>query len=225
MFEYIRNGLPKITLGEIILWGGAVIGFFKAIETIFGKKYLGSWAWSGLKRVFMMPVTIMHKLEELRIEVKFIRDEVQYNGGTIKLRDAVEKIDKNVGQALAQAKDNGSKITELDTRFDISEECDSTMIFKMNATGGCDYCNQSFYKYFGFAEQDIIDFNWENIIKPTELQEVRKKWERAYATKSQYFNVQTIKKKSGEEIICRVMGLPKIIDNTLKGFYGTVTLQ
>lgn len=223
IFDYIRNGLPQITLGEIILWGGAVIGFFKAIETIFGKKYIGTWAWNGLKRFFLLPINIMHKLDSLQVELKFVRDEVQYNGGTVKLRDAVEKIDKNVGQALAQAQDNGVEIAEVKIKLKIREDCDLALIYKLNAAGGCHYCNEAFYKYFGYAEPDVIAFNWENIIKASDLPEVRKRWERAYATRSQFLSKHTIINSDGEEILCKVIGMPLIVGDVLKGFYGTVT--
>lgn len=223
LIQYVRNGLPQITMGEILTAGAIIVAGCKAVEDIFGKKYLGSWVWNGIKKIILTPVTINHKLDALSEELKFVREEVQYNGGKIKLRDAVEKIAVNVDKALMQAKVNGFKMTELETRSKIAEECDPTLIFKMDENGGCIYCNQSFYKYFGFAESDIADFNWENVIKDSELPEVRKRWERAYATKSQFFSIQTISNSEGKEIVCRVIGLPIVLDDILKGYYGTIT--
>lgn len=216
ILEYIRNGLPKITLGEIIAFGGIFIAACKAIEDLFGKKYLGSWAWGGVKKFFLLPITILHKLEVLSTEVQFVREEVQYNGGKIKLRDIVQKIS-------IQSEINGFKLAELTTRYQIGEECDPTLIFKMDAVGGCSYCNQSFYKYFGFTEIDIKNFNWENLIKKEELTEVQKRWQRAYETKSQFYSRQTILNSEGKEYVCRVIAMPIVLDEKLKGFYGTIT--
>ncbi len=223
ILEYIKNGLPKITLGEVVAFGALLVAFCKGVEDIFGKKYLGTWIWNGIKRFFLMPVTILNEISGLRTEVKFIREEVQYNGGKIKLRDAVEKIGRNVNEALMEAKINGKKLTELDIRSKISEECDPTLIFKLDDIGGCIYCNQSFYNFFGFNESDIKGFNWESVIAEKDLQEVRKRWDRAIATKSQFLSTHSIIDSEGKAKQCRVIGLPIVLEDSLKGFYGTVT--
>ena len=129
-----------------------------------------------------MPATITHKLDAVQEEIKFIREEVQFNGGKVRLKDAVAKIAENVEYALAQAQDNGTNIKEVEVKLKIREDCDPALIFKLDEKGGCKYCNQSFYKYFGYAEPDVVAFNWENVIKIADLPEVRKRWDRAYLT-------------------------------------------
>lgn len=224
MIDYIRNGLPKITMGEILAFGAILVAFCKAVEDIFGKKYLGTWAWNKIKSFFLFPVTILKKLDFLEHKMVSIEKEFKTNGGST-VKDDLKKISVNVDAALVEAKTNGVKLTELDLRLKISEECDPTLIFKLDATGKCIYCNQSFYSFFGFSERDILGFNWENKIDEKDLRVVQEKWKRAIETQTQFLNTHTVIDSDKVKTVCRVIGLPIVLDGTLKGFYGTVTPQ
>lgn len=230
ILDYIRNGLPKVTTGEIIAFTGILVLFAKAIEDIFGKKAIGTWAWNGIKKIILTPSTIMKKLDNLEEKFVFVEREFKTNGGST-LKDDVKKIDVNVNRALLQALENGKsvalqnkKITELEIRLKIAEEYDPNIIFKMNEHGGCYYANHSFYDYFGFDESDIKDFNWEDRVNQEELPEIRRRWDRAYETKSQFSSVQTIIKANGKEVVCKVTAVPILIgeEGVFKGFHGTM---
>jgi hypothetical protein len=215
ILQYIKNGLPHITFGEFIVFFTAISVILKLGEDLAGKKYFGNFLYQEFKKVITTPGKILRKLDE-------IQSEVTYNGGKYKLKDAVFDLTQKVNAAQTQAIYNGNKLNEIEANFRLSDDIDDAMKFKLDETGACYYANRSLYSHFGFVENSIAGFNWENYIVVEDMERVHFKYERSIKTRSEFIDTHGIKHFDGVIKRYDVRTIPIIIGDVLKGFYGTI---
>lgn len=215
VISYIKNGLPHITFGGFLFACGCLAATAKGIEDLFGKKYIGTWFWNGVKRVIMMPATILKMIEDMRRELATIKHEVTYNGGKYKLRDAVADLKVTCDTMAVMLRD-------VNLSLKVSDEIDNMMKFRTDASGYLLSPNRAYLDYFGFKETDVRGFNWENCIHRKYLQEVQVKWKRATQTKSDFIDTYIIIDSEGKEHRCLVRAIAMMSNDELHGYYGTI---
>lgn len=215
-FEYIKNGLPHVTLGQVLALLAGLTVFSKWVESFLGKKFVGTWIFAGIKRVALTPSNILKSQENINNKLQTIENEVKYNGGKYLLRDAV-------AQLKVTCEDTAALVRDLSLNQRVAEEIDNMMLFRMDATGYLLSANRAYLDYFGFKETDVRGLNWENTIHRNYLQEVQVKWARAVQTHSEFLDTHIIKDGEGVGKRCTVRAIPITTNEKLHGFYGTVT--
>lgn len=153
---------------------------------------------------------VMTKLDNMNIQVLQVKKEVQYNGGSITLSDAVKRLEKLV--------------LHNQGRRDITDLCSDRMIFRMNDEGACVFINDAFLKTFGCTESEILDFAFENLVHDDDVAEMRLKWQKAITTKTAFKDEQRIIDCNNVFHKCRVVAHPIVVDGRLIEFSGIIDL-
>jgi PAS domain S-box-containing protein len=180
--------------------------------SVIGKKiYKGApMVWKWIMRSSIHRKEMDNKLDILIQDMKHVKVQVEYNGGS-SMKDAVRRIEQKVDYNVM--------------RMNIMDMCSDRMTFKMDKNGSCTFINDSFLKCFGYAENDILEFSFENIIHEDDVPGIRLKWQRAIDKKSRFYDEQRIYDVHGTEFKVIVRAYPVIEDNgNLKEFYGTIDI-
>lgn len=215
---YIKNGLPKVTLGEIVFVLTAFTVLSKWIESFFGKKFIGTWIWEGIKKVVLTPKKILDGQAIIMKEITAVKAEVTYNGGSIKLRDAVAAV-------KATCDNTSTTVQDINMTLKASDEIDNMMKFRYDSVGYLISANRAFLDYFGFKETDVRGFNYESTIEKRDLQDVQVTLQRAITTKADFNCTYGIIDSEGVAHKSIVRGIPLLNKGELHGFYGTVNIK
>lgn len=164
------------------------------------------------------------QLREIGDVVGQIKKEVTFNGGG-SIKDAVFKLtgsDERKWKILNELRDCAN-LNSL--RLDIADESDKRMSFKMDDGKRCTFISESFLRFFGFTERDMMGLDWDFCISPKCVRQVHKAWRTAYERRAPYRFDQIIVDSDGEEHRCLVRGFPLLsASGELTGYYGTVEI-
>lgn len=161
------------------------------------------------------------ELSEIKESVNVIRGEVELNGGG-SMKDAVVRLlrhDENAWRIMNQLS-NTLHLTNL--RLDIMDDADKRMSFQLAPTLECTWISQSFLRFFGYTEKDMIGSDWDFCIGETDKQTVMTKWAKASEKRAKYQHAQMIVDSDGTQHACIVRGYPRFAEDEFIGFYGTV---
>lgn len=159
---------------------------------------------------------LLKRIANLEVTMLDVKREVSYNGGS-SMKDAVKHL-QNEGA------ENKQMLAEILLRMNAADEWDNRMIFRTDKLGQWTMINRAFLRQFGWIEQDVEGWNWENIIEQQDLANVREKWERAIENKSSFRDEVYILTADNNAKLCLVQASPICTDKELKGFYGTIEI-
>jgi PAS domain S-box-containing protein len=197
-----------------------VAAFFEKVVgvTLTGKKiYKGApalWKRIMVARTFRL---------EMRAEVKEIRDELKYNGGS-STKDMIKMLIDNDSKKTQILERLESGMNDMRLIQKINDITSDQMKFSMDHQGSCTFINEAFLKMFGYTWRDLEGFNWESVIHDDDIEEVQARWKSAIQKRSRYTGEQRIVCANGECKYVRVTGYPIVENGELKGFYGTVEI-
>ena len=160
---------------------------------------------------------------KLHHSVAHIEKEVTLNGGG-SIKDAVTRLvrhDAGTWEILVELRDT-SRITNL--RLDLTDEADKRMSFRISPLLECTKISDTFLRFFGYTENDVLGTDWEFCISDRCRDEVAARWRRAAERRTPYRNEhQILVDSDGKEYKCLVRGFPtNNVDGEFDGFYGTV---
>lgn len=202
LFLLFKDFFKDLTFKEIALFLAFIGTASKWMEDIFNKKYLGNIIFGYVGKFFMFFPKMMTNQKQMLF--------------------AISELNLNLTTAKEQTLKNGIKLNDIFFSLELSEEIDEKIKFKVNNTGACIYANRSFFKTFGFTENDVFNFNWERYIKSEDFNRCKEKWKRAIETQSEFLDIHTIYDNFGRANLCEVRGLPILSNGIFTGFYGVI---
>jgi len=128
------------------------------IEKMFGKKYIGTWAFEFIKSRFTFQSRIEKMLTEQNVKIAEISKEVTYNGGTYKLRDAVA----DLREQIANISDNQAvSISNQHALID----CSPIAMFMNDADDNLERANPAWMKLLGVTNfNEVSGGGWIKLI-------------------------------------------------------------
>lgn len=200
LYDYVRNGLPRIELGALIFYGGLLVSISGGIEKITGKKYIFTWIWNGAKRFILYPYKFNKAHEKLLSDVASIKKEVSLNGqGSMK--DAVVRIEE---------KQKGMLKTIDEVKFDIQSSMDLLDVpnWKADAEGRAVFLSASLCKMIGAIPSEMMGDGWVGKICRKDRQRIIDAWQESVDSGSNYDEVAGYIHGDGKRIITiRAVGI------------------
>ncbi len=199
------------------LLSDAMAGFF-GINLIGKKIYKGAPAiWKWIIRGATHRREMDQKMNTVNTKLDVIVGEVSYNGGS-STKDAVKRIEAALGKISSTVDFNALRLESNDIIND-------RMTFQMDNTGALITINEIFLKKFGYTEEDLQGYAWENILADPDRLDAIEKWKRAIITGSRFFDEQTIYNSSGEPFQVCVRGFPQCdLNKKVIKFHGTIEI-
>ena len=133
--------------------------------------------------------------------------ELRPNGGK-SLRDLVEKINENTTYNREYVR------ATLDN--------DIQMIYETDSKGEYVWINDTYSRYTGKQEHDLLGYGWLNTIPSDQRQKVRDEWESCIEEHRDYSLEYEIAINSGNKIKVLSTAKPIKITGNIKGYYGTI---
>lgn len=210
--------VPGELVKQVLSWGGwlvaVLVAFTKTWKAIFGSEFS-----TDVKKGFPMFMKWVFKdatwKTEMMNELRQIKNEVAYNGGAVTLSMAFKQLEADNRQLKRMVQHNKAL-------RDITDLCSDKMIFRMNHEGACTFINDSFLKFFGWVESDVLDYAFEDVVHPEDVPDMRLKWQKAISTKKPFKDDQRIRDVNGVYHDCIVRAHPVVLDMELAEFSGTI---
>lgn len=206
--------LKGITFSDVLAAIGVLMCFGAFMKEFFGVNMIGKkiykgaplW-WKALMKFFTRSKEVDAKLDLLIEEIREVKKQVEYNGGS-SMKDAVRRIE--------QKQEYGIQLQEINDR------CSEQMKFYMDSTGGCVFINDAFLRCFKWTEADVLGYCFEMLVLEEDVEEMRVKWNMAISRKSKFYDEQQIRDSSGAYHKCCVKASPVMVGKELIKFVGTI---
>lgn len=162
------------------------------------------------------------QLGKISAAVARIEKEVSFNGGG-SIKDAVFKLEKRSEEEWRILRELRDCSRETSLRLDIADEADNRMSFKLGCEKNCVFISESFLRFFGYTQRDVIGLNWDFAVARKSKRAFQSGWKNAYERRARYHDETLIVDSDGNEHRCLIRGFP-LTDSggDLTGYYGTV---
>ena len=197
----------------LILTLGAVAGAIVALSNL-GKvlKEIVGNAFSYMKnrRMKNEKVEVMvNSFECIQQKLDSLVAELRPNGGK-SLRDLVEKINENTTYNREYVR------ASLDN--------DYQMIFETDAIGEYLWVNDTYSRYTGKQEHDLMGYGWINTICSADRIRVRDEWESCIEEHRDFNAEYEINAMDGSKLKVMSTARPIKVTGNIKGYYGSIKI-
>lgn len=97
MIKWIYDHLPHIAFSDMVIVAAGITTVSKLFETLFNKKFIGTWVINAVKTFFLLPIKTFkvviglgEALDNINKKVDVVHKEVLYNGGS-SVKDMIKK--------------------------------------------------------------------------------------------------------------------------------------
>jgi PAS domain S-box-containing protein len=197
----------------IILTIGAIAGALVALSN------LGKLIKEGTVNVFNYIKNRRMKNEKVEVMVNSFEciqqkldslvAELRPNGGK-SLRDLVEKINENTTYNREYVR------ASLDNDFQ--------MIYETDSIGEYVWVNNTYGRYTGKQEHDLMGYGWINTVCSEDRQRVRTEWESCIEEHRDFNLDYSVIAMDGNKINVTSQARPIKITGAIKGYYGTIKI-
>lgn len=166
----------------------------------------------------------MHdSMERIAKQVEEIGKQVEYNGGS-SMKDSLRRVEEQIQSVSVQLREVKGQV-ELNAQMnDFRDMISDKITFKVAPDGSCYRISEAFLRFFGWKDQDVLGYNFENIVHDDDVGEMRMKWQRAIDTQSQFQDEQRIRDVHGKYHRCIVKASPMSKAGVLVKFYGNIEI-
>ncbi len=213
-----------LTIAQLLAALGWVVAAILGISKLW-KAFFGNEPWKDIKKGFpliskyiwrdaIFRKDMMNKVDEMFKIICKVQAEVNYNGGN-STKDMVRKTSTLLETVTLL-------IETCNKRMDIADLANERMTFRIDTDGACTEINEVFLKKFGYSEDDVKGFAFEQIVVEDDVKEMRVKWQRAITQKGRFYDEQRIYDSGGIVHECCVRGFPVEINGKLIEFTGYI---
>lgn len=171
-FDKAADFLQHMNYSSIVVFLALITGMLlsvsKFVETMFGKKYLGTWAFEAIKKRFTFQSRMEKILLDQNVKIASIANEVMYNGGTKTLTSAFKDLQSDVTTISENQK------IALSNQYAIID-CSPTPIFMNDADNNLERVNPAWMKLLGVTNfNEVKNLGWIKLIPKEDREEVLK---------------------------------------------------
>ena len=198
--------LLLITLGAI---AGAIVALSK-LGVIIKNAMVNSFNYMKNRRMKNEKVeTMVNSFECIQQKLDSLVAELRPNGGK-SLRDLVEKINENTTYNREYVR------ATLDN--------DMQMIFETDSKGEYVWVNDTYGRYTGKQEHDLMGYGWINTVCSSDRIRVRDEWESCIEEHRDFSSEYEINTMDGNRLKVIATARPIKVTGNIKGYYGTIKI-
>ena len=197
----------------LILTIGAVAGAIVALSNLgklLKEAFVNMYYYVKNRKMKNEKVEMMvNSFECIQQKLDSLVAELRPNGGK-SLRDLVEKINENTTYNREYVR------ATLDN--------DVQMIYETDPKGEYVWVNDTYGRYTGKQEHDLMGYGWLNTIPSDQRQRVRFEWESCIEEHRDYSLEYEVITMNGEKLKVLSTARPIKITGNIKGYYGTIKI-
>jgi len=198
--------LLLITMGAI---AGAIVALSK-LGVILKNSMVNAFNYMKNRRMKNEKIeTMVNSFECIQQKLDSLVAELRPNGGK-SLRDLVEKINENTTYNREYVR------ATLDN--------DIQMIFETNSLGEYVWVNDTYGRYTGKQEHDLMGYGWINTVCSADRMRIRDEWESCIEEQRDFSAEYEINTMDGNKLKVSAMARPIKVTGNIKGYYGTIKL-
>ena len=198
--------LLLITLGAI---AGAIVALSK-LGVIIKNAMVNSFNYIKNRRMKNEKIeTMVTSFECIQQKLDSLVAELRPNGGK-SLRDLVEKINENTTYNREYVR------ATLDN--------DMQMIFETDSKGEYVWVNDTYGRYTGKQEHDLMGYGWINTVCSSDRTRVRDEWESCIEEHRDFASEYEINTMDGNRLKVIATARPIKVTGNIKGYYGTIKI-
>lgn len=198
--------LLLITLGAI---AGAIVALSK-LGVIIKNTMVNSFNYIKNRRMKNEKIeTMVNSFECIQQKLDSLVAELRPNGGK-SLRDLVEKINENTTYNREYVR------ATLDN--------DMQMIFETDSKGEYVWVNDTYGRYTGKQEHDLMGYGWINTVCNSDRTRVRDEWESCIEEHRDFSSEYEINTMDGNRLKVIATARPIKVTGNIKGYYGTIKI-
>ena len=198
--------LLLITLGAI---AGAIVALSK-LGVIIKNAMVNSFNYIKNRRMKNEKIeTMVTSFECIQQKLDSLVAELRPNGGK-SLRDLVEKINENTTYNREYVR------ATLDN--------DMQMIFETDSKGEYVWVNDTYGRYTGKQEHDLMGYGWINTVCSSDRTRVRDEWESCIEEHRDFSSEYEINTMDGSRLKVIATARPIKVTGNIKGYYGTIKI-
>jgi PAS domain S-box-containing protein len=95
-------------------------------------------------------------------------------------------------------------------------------IFYSDTNGRTLWVNRTYCRLFGITDGEVIGLGWKRLISPEAKESYISEWMSAVADKREFEFIADHVSSEGEEITCRIVAYPMVVNDNFKGHVGFV---
>lgn len=197
----------------LILTLGAVAGAIVALSNlgkVLKEAFVTAFNYMKNRRMKNEKVEVMvNSFECIQQKLDSLVAELRPNGGK-SLRDLVEKINENTTYNREYVR------ATLDN--------DIQMIFETDTSGEYVWVNNTYGRYTGKQEHDLMGYGWINTVCSSDRIRVREEWESCIEEHRDFSSEYEINTMTGERLKVSAQARPIKVTGNIKGYYGTIKI-
>lgn len=197
----------------LILTLGAIAGAIVALSNlgkILKEAFMNAFNYMKNRRMKNEKVEVMvNSFECIQQKLDSLVAELRPNGGK-SLRDLVEKINENTTYNREYVR------ATLDN--------DIQMIFETDSIGEYVWVNNTYSRYTGKQEHDLMGYGWINTVCNSDRVRVREEWESCIEEHRDFSTEYEINTVDGNKLKVAAQARPIKVTGNIKGYYGTIKI-